>query len=103
MASDDTCPACGFHALAHDDHECIAALQQRVAALEAALRQARDGLEAPLLFHGAEPWGDAKVKRWERLTGRGEATTRALCDFVRQVLFAADTALAADGGEGSDV
>lgn len=48
-----------------------------------------DALRAVLLFHESGPWTDEKRRMWFDLTGRHEATTKALCDFVREALAAA--------------
>lgn len=45
----------------------------------------RRALRAVLLFYSPD-WSGAQQREWEELTGRKEATTRALCDFVREVL-----------------
>lgn len=45
------------------------------------------GVRAALLFHSASPWDDTKRLRWLELTGSTEATTRALCDFLRSILL----------------
>lgn len=57
-------------------------LRERVRVLE-------DAVEMVLLYHSASPWDDAKTKRWERWTGRDEATTKALCDQLRTLRRAA--------------
>jgi hypothetical protein len=56
------------------------------AALMAASPRLRDAAEATLLFHQASRWDDECAARWRELTGVREATTRALCDFVRRCL-----------------
>lgn len=43
-----------------------------------------DALDAALLFHSGSPWDEPKAKRWFALTGRRMATTKALCDFLRE-------------------
>lgn len=45
-----------------------------------------DALRAVLLFHRDGPWGGEEQEEWERLTGRTDATTKALCDAVRAAL-----------------
>lgn len=46
----------------------------------------RAALELPLLFHGGGVWDDAKRLRWADLTGNREATTKVLCDAIREAL-----------------
>jgi len=46
----------------------------------------REALEAVLLFHSPPPWEEAKRARWQELTGKDEATTKVLCDRIREVL-----------------
>lgn len=45
--------------------------------------------EAVLLFHGGGPWDDDRRRKWERLMGHDDCTTKALCDFVRVAVFKA--------------
>lgn len=45
--------------------------------------------EAVLLFHGGGPWDDERAKKWQRLVGHDDCTTKALCDFVRVAVFEA--------------
>ena len=45
-----------------------------------------DALAATLLFHSAEPWDRANRLLWFNLTQRPEATTKGLCDFIRETL-----------------
>lgn len=55
------------------------------------LRNARYALAAVLLFHGAGPWDEQKRAAWAKFTrGRPDATTRALCDTVREALGIVD-------------
>lgn len=42
-----------------------------------------DAARAALLFHSASPWDVEKAAEWKRLTGSDDATTRALCEFLR--------------------
>ena len=58
--------------------------------------QMHEALEAVLLFHRPGHWNAAKRERWKNLTtntrwtkGR-EATTKVLCDLVREALGDAD-------------
>ena len=46
----------------------------------------RDALRMVLLYHSGSPWDAEKQRRWQRWTGRDEATTRALCDQIRALL-----------------
>jgi hypothetical protein len=55
---------------------------------EAALPIGTRALRATLTFYRAGPWDDAARRRWHALTGANEATTKALCDLVRQALAA---------------
>lgn len=59
--------------------DCFTCLRQRADCYRAAL-------ELPLLFHGGGPWDDAKRLRWVELTGNREATTKVLCDAIREAL-----------------
>jgi hypothetical protein len=43
-------------------------------------------LAAVLLFHAGGEWDNERRALWKQLTGRDEATTRALCDAVREVV-----------------
>lgn len=43
-------------------------------------------LRAVLAFYRVGPWDDAARARWAVLTGGREATTKALCDLVREAL-----------------
>lgn len=65
----------------------IAALVRRLAALVRRLAgrvsELEEALEMVILYHSGGWWDEAKSKRWERWTGRPEATTRALCDQLR--------------------
>jgi hypothetical protein len=42
-----------------------------------------EALEAVLMFHGTQIWGDAEKERWRQLTQADEATTKTLCTAVR--------------------
>jgi predicted transcriptional regulator len=42
--------------------------------------------KATLMFHQGGPWSQADRETWLELTGRDEASTRTLCDFVREQL-----------------
>jgi hypothetical protein len=46
----------------------------------------RAALEAVLLFHSGGPWTHERRTRWQFLTGYAEATTKILCDVVREAL-----------------
>ncbi len=46
----------------------------------------RATLEAVLLFHSGSPWTPEKQAQWKTLTGADEATTKVLCDQVREAL-----------------
>ena len=48
--------------------------------------QLRHALELVLLYHSGGEWTPEKDNTWVTSTGRAEATTKALCDFVRQTL-----------------
>jgi hypothetical protein len=53
--------------------------RQRCDQLESALRLVLD-------FHGAGHWDETRRHRWQVATGTDEATTRVMCDHIRQVL-----------------
>lgn len=55
----------------------------------AAVDRMQTALEAVLLFYSPAPWDLCKQNRWFQITGSREATTRVLCDHIRQVLGAA--------------
>lgn len=48
--------------------------------------RALDLFEAVLMFHSGGQWDETKEARWRQLVGCNEATTRALCDAVRNFL-----------------
>jgi hypothetical protein len=58
---------------------------ERDAAL-ARVVECEKALELVLMFHGAGPWDPDKSLRWQELSGSPEATTKVLCDAVRQAL-----------------
>lgn len=43
-------------------------------------------LTAVLLFHSGSPWTPDKQAEWESATDQTQATTRALCDAVRNAI-----------------
>lgn len=47
-------------------------------------------LRAVLLFYAPGPWTTAKLNEWDGLTGCREATTKNLCDLVREALSEAE-------------
>jgi hypothetical protein len=47
------------------------------------LRRMADAIEATLLFY--DRWTAENAARWKQITGRTEASTRTLCDFLREV------------------
>lgn len=53
----------------------------------------RDALELTLLFHDGGEWTTERRARWEELTGVGEATTRILCNAIRQAMRKGSTRL----------
>jgi hypothetical protein len=62
-------------------------LQEEVSKVLRSDFELADGLlRAVLLFHSGSPWDDGKQKEWERLTGKNEVTTKALCDSIRKSL-----------------
>jgi len=46
----------------------------------------RAALELPLMFHASGPWDEDKRRRWKEITGSDEATTKIMCDHIRNVL-----------------
>lgn len=65
----------------------------------------RNACEATLLFYSIGPWDEPKKLRWLNLTGKGEATTKALCDCIRAALAREDgelTKVAIDAGTALD-
>ena len=49
-------------------------------------RLRKKAMLAVLLFHGGGEWTNAKREEWKRLTGKDEATTKVLCDYIRSAL-----------------
>jgi hypothetical protein len=47
-------------------------------------------LRAVLLFHTGEVWDADKQRQWADLTGKPEASTKALCDVARAALALAE-------------
>jgi hypothetical protein len=43
------------------------------------------GLRAVLLFHSPSPWDQEKQRLWQEYTGGDDASTKALCDFIRKL------------------
>ena len=62
-------------------------------ALLSALREAREALEIPLLFHDGAQWTEEKAARWEHLNGTREATTKVMWDTLRCVILDIDKLL----------
>ncbi len=50
----------------------------------------RDALQLALLFHRGGQWTEEDCRTWQAITNNPEATTRALCDHIRKVLFPVD-------------
>lgn len=42
--------------------------------------------KATLLFHRGGAWTPEVRVEWQLLTNKAEATTKSLCDFIREVL-----------------
>jgi hypothetical protein len=49
---------------------------------------------AVLLFHRGGAWTVQDREDWQVLTGKRDCTTRALCDFARQILDTGDRPVA---------
>jgi hypothetical protein len=50
-------------------------------------------IDAVLLFHAGHPWTPERQAQWEEMVGRGRpASTRALCDFLRETARAGGVA-----------
>ncbi|HXH12320.1 MAG TPA: hypothetical protein VNP04_21450 [Alphaproteobacteria bacterium] len=62
--------------------------EERLAQLRQHVAQLRRACQAVLLFHDGTPWTPQKQAAWEQFTQMPVATTRALCDTVRQALSA---------------
>jgi hypothetical protein len=45
-----------------------------------------EALEAVLLFHSGTPWDSEKRLQWSNIVGHSDATTKALCNFIRSRL-----------------
>jgi hypothetical protein len=78
---------------APETDELEVAYQDGVAHAEGKLRPVVSGLvaacRAALLWHSGSPWDQTKHEEWQRLVGRPDATTKALCDRIRLALAAA--------------
>lgn len=73
--------------------ETMAKTERSLAGLAAKIEEAntqRRGLinacKAVLMFHRGGPWSEAMRDEWKALTGADEASTRTLCEFVREQL-----------------
>lgn len=53
---------------------------------DAGVDRLRNACRAVLLFHSSGPWDETKARRWRDLTGQTDATTKSLCDAVREAL-----------------
>ena len=49
--------------------------------------KAYDMLEAVLLFHSGGHWDKERRDRWRMLVGEKEASTRIMCDKIRELLM----------------
>jgi len=49
------------------------------------IHKLKAALQLVLLFHQGV-WDDKNKKMWSKITGGKEATTRVMCDFVREAL-----------------
>lgn len=49
-------------------------------------RLVQEALELPLLFHSGGAWDDDKRARWKAITGSDDASTKAMCDHIRETL-----------------
>lgn len=67
----------------------VAQLRAECARLRAALERAIEGIEFVLRFHRGGHWTEEDSRLWARWTGGDDATTRAMCDQLRQVRNAA--------------
>lgn len=45
-----------------------------------------DACKAALMFHDGEAWSISRQREWLELTGKESATTKTLCDFIRECL-----------------
>ena len=80
-------------------HNAVSALMAEFdQAVERVAERTRNALRAVLLFHGGGDWSEERRTEWRKLVGCEEATTRALCDFVR--LSLGQTIRAISDGEG---
>lgn len=53
-----------------------------------ALARVLDVLTLPLLFHQGGPWTEEDRAKWVAITGKDEATTKVMCDTIRETLAA---------------
>ncbi len=81
----------------HISDACLQKLHEQLAE---AVKQ-RDALkaacEATLLFYRNGSWDGNKQAQWKDLTGEEEATTKSLCDAVRNALALCDEKESKDG------
>jgi hypothetical protein len=63
-------------------------LGEKIETANAQRRRLLNCAKATLLFHSGSPWSHAKADEWKEITGKDEATTRVLCDFIREQLEA---------------
>lgn len=68
----------------------VAGCPEEDANLIASAPDLMEALEAVLIFHSDSFWSDDKHKRWKEITGKDEATTKILCDKVRQAIAKAE-------------
>jgi hypothetical protein len=60
--------------------------QQRLFHYEGAFEPLRAALALVLMFYTVGEWSDEKKTEWKRITGNDDASTKAMCDHIRQVL-----------------
>lgn len=68
------------------EDEANAALMAKAPELLGDIQKLREAVEAVLMFHSAGPWDTQKLNRWDGLTKHAEATTKGLCDYLRECL-----------------
>ena len=61
------------------------------------IQRMASSLQAVLLFHRGGVWDDDARREWKNLTGRDDASTKSMCDTIRETLRLAGYPRAAEG------
>lgn len=79
------------------DVACAEAAEAEIDRLRAQVAALRDVLLLPLMFYAGGGWMDHHRLRWKEITGSDEATTKVMCDTIRNILAATPVGA---GGQG---